>query len=195
MLKKILIGLAAIIVVFLVVVALQPTDFRITRSVAIAAPAETVFAQINDFHKWEGWSPWEKMDLTMKKTFEGPSEGVGAVYGWIGNDKVGEGRMTITESRPSELIAIKLEFMKPFAATNVTEFTLMSAGNQTEVKWSMVGKNNFMAKAFCLFMDMDKMVGGDFEKGLAALKSVAEAVVPIVPSQKAPRLPAPGKRS
>ena len=119
-------------------------------------------------------SPWAKLDPSMKKTHEGAPAGTGAIYSWSGNDQVGEGRMTLTESRPSELIRIKLEFMKPFAATNTTEFTFKPEGNQTMVTWSMFGMNNFIAKAFGLFMNMDKMVGGDFEKGLASMKSVVE---------------------
>jgi hypothetical protein len=114
------------------------------------------------------------MDPVCKNTFEGAAAGTGAIFIWAGNKKVGEGRMTITESRPSELIRIKLEFLKPFKATNTAEFTFKSQGNQTLVTWSMSGKNNFMGKAFGLFVNCDKMVGGDFEKGLAAMKSVAE---------------------
>ena len=174
MLKKTLIALAVIIVVFLIIVATRPADFRVTRSATIAAPPSVVFAQVNDFHKWEAWSPWAKIDPAMKQTYEGPSAGKGAVYSWAGNKEVGEGRMTITESRPSELIVIKLEFFKPFAALNTTEFTFQPEGNQTLVTWVMTGKNNFMAKAMCLFMNMEKMVGGDFEKGLASMKAVAE---------------------
>jgi len=175
MLKKILIALASIIVVFVIVVATRPANFRITRSTTIAAPAGVVFVQVNDFHKWDGWSPWAKLDPAMKQTHEGAPAGAGAIYSWAGNKEVGEGRMTITESRPNELIRIKLEFLKPFAAVNTTEFALAPAGNQTAITWSMTGTNNFMAKAFCMFMDMDKMVGGDFEKGLAQMKSIAEA--------------------
>ena len=175
MLKKILIGLAAIVAAFAIIVALQPSDFRVTRSATIAAPTPAVFAQVNDFHKWDAWSPWAKLDPAMKKTYDGAPAGTGAIYSWSGNDKVGEGRMTLTESRPSDLIRIKLEFMKPFAATNTTEFSFKPDSNQTVVTWSMFGENNFMAKAFGLLMNMDKMVGGDFEKGLAQLKSVMEA--------------------
>jgi carbon monoxide dehydrogenase subunit G len=174
MFKKILIGIAVIILVFLVVVALQPADFRITRSTTIAAPAEVVFAQVNDFHKWDAWSPWAKLDPAMKQTYEGTPAGVGAIYSWVGNKDVGEGRMTITRSRPGEMVGIKLEFLKPFAQVNDTEFALKPDGNQTAVTWSMTGTNNFMAKAFGLFMNLDKMVGGDFEKGLAQMKLVAE---------------------
>jgi hypothetical protein len=145
------------------------------RSASVSAPAPTVFAQVNDFHKWEAWSPWAKLDPAAKATFEGPSAGIGAIFRWAGNKEVGEGSMTITESRPSDLIRIKLEFLKPFAATNRAEFTFKPQGDQTVVTWSMEGKNNFMAKAFCLFMNMDKMVGSQFEKGLANMKALAEA--------------------
>jgi hypothetical protein len=175
MLKKILIALAIIVVVLAVIVALQPEEFRVVRSATIAAPAQTVFPQVNDFHNWEKWSPWAKLDPAMKRSYEGAPAGIGAVTTWVGNKDVGEGRMTITESRPSELIGIKLEFMKPFKATNTAEFIFKPAGDQTNVTWSMAGENNFMAKAFGLVMNMDKMIGDDFEKGLANLKSVAEA--------------------
>ena len=175
MLKKILIALAAIVVVFVAVVAMQPSEFRVARTATISAPAPVVFAQVNDFHKWEAWSPWAKLDPAAKATFEGPSAGTGAIFRWAGNDKIGEGSMTITESRPSNLIRITLEFVKPFAATNTAEFTFEPEGNQTAVTWSMAGKNNFMAKAVSLFMNMDKMVGGKFEEGLANMKSVVEA--------------------
>ncbi len=175
MLKKILIAIAAIVVVFVVVVAIQPSEFRIVRSATISAPAPAVFAQVNDFHNWEAWSPWAKVDPAMKQAYEGPPAGTGAIYTWAGNDQVGEGRMTLTESRPSDLIRIKLEFLKPFAATNTAEFTFKPEGNQTVVTWSMTGKNNFIAKAVHLFMNMDKMVGGKFEEGLANIKSVVEA--------------------
>jgi len=174
MFKKILIGLAVIVVVFVVIVALQPSEFRVERSATISAPAPAVFAQVNDFHKWEAWSPWAKLDPAAKNSFEGPSAGNGAIFRWAGNHEVGEGSMTIIESRPSELIRIKLEFLKPFAGTNTAEFAFRSEGNQTAVTWSMFGTNNFIAKAFCLFMSMDKIVGGQFEKGLASMKSVVE---------------------
>jgi hypothetical protein len=176
--KKILIGLGVLVVVFIAfaaVVALQPADFRIVRAATISAPPEVVFAQVNDFHKWQAWSPWAKLDPAAKNTFEGPSAGTGAIFSWAGNDKVGEGRMTLTESHPNDLIRIKLEFVKPFEATNTTEFTFKPEGNQTEVTWSMSGRNNFIGKAFCLLMNMDKTVGGDFEKGLADMKAIAEA--------------------
>jgi len=175
MFKKILIGFAVIVVVFVVIVALQPSDFRVARSATISAPASAVFAQVNDFHKWEAWSPWAKLDPAAKNSFEGPPAGIGAIFRWAGNDEVGAGSMTIIDSRPSELIRIKLEFLKPFEGTNTAEFTFKPEGNQSTLTWSMFGTNNFIAKAFCLFMSMDKMVGGQFDKGLASMKSVVEA--------------------
>jgi uncharacterized protein YndB with AHSA1/START domain len=177
MLKKILLGLVAVLVVLAAVIAMQPADFAITRSTTIDAPPATVFGQVNDFHKWEAWSPWAKMDPEMKTTYEGPAAGTGAMYSWVGDSKVGEGKMTIVESRPDELVKIRLEFLKPFAATNDTEFAFKPDGTGTHVTWTMSGKNGFVSKAFSLCMDMDKMVGGDFEKGLAQMKSASEAAV------------------
>jgi hypothetical protein len=174
MLLYILIGIAAIVALFVGVVAMQPPDFRVARTTKIAAPASAVFTQVNDFHNWNAWNPWGKIDPEMKQTYEGASEGVGAIYSWVGNGHVGSGRMTITESRPSDLIRIKLEFLKPFAATNTAEFTLQPEGDKTALTWSMAGKKNFMTKAFHLFMDMDKMIGGQFETGLADIKAIAE---------------------
>lgn len=174
MLIKILLALVTIVVIFVIVVALQPPEFRVARSATISAPPAAVFAQVNDFHKWEAWNPWGKIDPAMKQSYEGAPAGVGAIYTWIGNNEVGEGRMTLTESRPSELIRIKLEFFRPFAATNTAEFTIKPEGNQTVITWSMFGENNFLAKAIHLFIDMDKMVGSQFEKGLASMKSVVE---------------------
>ncbi len=172
----ILIALAAIVVVFVAVVALQRADFRIARSATLAAPSSDVFAQVNDFHNWEAWSPWAKIDPAAKYTYDGAPTGTGAIFTWVGNNKVGEGTMTLTESRPHDLIRIKLEFRKPFQATNTAEFTFTPEGEQTVVTWSMSGRNNFMLKAMGLFMNMDKMIGADFEKGLATMKSVVEAV-------------------
>jgi len=170
----ILLVIAAVIVLLVAVVATRPSDFRVTRSTAISAPPAVVFAQVNDFHNWDGWSPWARMDPEMKATYAGPAAGTGAVYSWVGNNKVGEGRMTIMESHPSDLVRIKLEFIKPFAATNTAEFTFQPQGNQTTVTWNMTGKKNFMTKAMGLVMNMDKMIGGQFDQGLAQMKSVAE---------------------
>jgi hypothetical protein len=175
MLIKILIAVAVVVVAFVVIVALRPSDFRVARSTTAAAPAPAVFAHVNDFHKWPAWSPYEKLDPAMTKTFDGAPTGTGARYAWAGNSKAGEGRITITESRPSDLIRMKLEFVKPFVATNDVAFTFTPDGDRTAVTWSMTGRNNFMFKAVGLFMSMDKMVGGEFEKGLADLKAVVEA--------------------
>ena len=175
MLKIILITLAVIIVVLGVVVAMQPAEFRVTRSTMMSAPPQVVFAQVDDLRKWELWSPWQKKDPAMKLTFAGPPAGPGASYSWAGNKEVGEGRLTITESHPNDLVRIKLEFMKPFTATNIAIFTFRADGNRTAVTWSMEGNNNYLAKALHLVMNMDRMVGGEFEKGLADMKKVAEA--------------------
>jgi hypothetical protein len=175
MLKKIVLGVAVLLIVFAIVVAFQPSAFRVERRATIAAPAAVVFGEVNDLRRWEGWSPWEKLDPAMKKTHQGPPAGKGAIYSWAGNSEVGEGRMTITDSQPNELVRIRLEFLKPFAATSTTDFTFKPEAGKTNVVWTMAGENNFVAKAMCMFMNMDKMVGGDFEKGLAALKSISES--------------------
>ena len=175
MLKWTLAAVAAVIVVFLIVVALQPSDFRIERSATMRAPAPAAFAQVNDFQNWQAWSPWEKVDPALKRQYEGPKAGTGAVYAWQGNKDVGEGRMTIMESRPAEVIRIRLEFFKPFAATNTAEFSFKPAGaDTTAVTWSMAGQNTFLSKAISLFIDMDRMVGGMFDQGLTQMKAIVE---------------------
>ncbi|HVJ10478.1 MAG TPA: SRPBCC family protein [Burkholderiales bacterium] len=174
MLKWILLGLGGVIVVFLILVALQPSDFKVERSATLRAPAPAAFAQVNDFQNWQAWSPWEKVDPALKRRYDGPKAGTGAVYAWQGNKDVGEGRMTITESRPGELVRIKLEFIKPFAAVNDTVFRFQPSGDGTTVTWTMSGQNNFVSKAMCLFVNMDRMVGGMFEQGLAQMKTVVE---------------------
>ena len=174
MFKKILIALVVIVLVLVVVIALRPADFRYTRSATIAAPPAAVFANVNDLHKWEAWSPWAKIDPAMKMTYDGPASGVGASYAWSGNNEVGEGKSTIVESHANDLIHFKLEFVRPFAGTNDVEFTFKPEGAQTMVTWTMSGKNNFMSKAVGLVIDCEKMCGGMFEQGLASLKSVVE---------------------
>lgn len=174
LLPIILIAIAGVIILLAVVVAMQPADFRVTRSAKIAAPPQAVFEQVNDFHHWAAWNPWGKIDPAMKETYEGATEGEGAAYSWIGNNEVGEGRMTIIDSVPYELIRIRLDFLKPMAATNTAEFTFQPQGDQTLVTWSMFGKNNFMGKAVGLLMNMDKMIGDMFEKGLADMKARVE---------------------
>jgi hypothetical protein len=170
-----LVVIVVVVALLLVVIVSRPEDFSISRSATVAAPPEKVFPQVNDLHNWEAWSPWAKLDPNMKMTFTGPETGTGAAYTWNGNSKVGEGRMTIVESRASELVRIKLEFMKPFTATNASEFTFQPQVNQTTVTWSMTGKRNFMTKAMSLVMSMEKMLGGQFEQGLAQMKAIAEA--------------------
>lgn len=170
----ILIVVAVIVVVFIAIVAARPSEFRVSRAATIPAPAAVVFTQVNDLHQWNAWSPWARLDPAAKNTFEGPPSGTGAIFRWAGNRNIGEGSMTITESRPNELVRFKLEFLKPFKGTNTAEFTFKPEGNQTVVTWSMSGKSNFIAKAVGLFMDFEKMVGGQFEQGLANMKSVVE---------------------
>jgi uncharacterized protein YndB with AHSA1/START domain len=174
MLKKILLGLVALVVVLVialvVAVSTRPDDFRVSRSAVIPAAPEVVFASVNDLHKWEAWSPWAKLDPNSKVTFAGPEEGAGSSMAWAGNDEVGEGKMTITESKPAELVLLKLEFIKPFEGTSTTEFIFKPEDGGTLVTWTMSGKNNFIGKAFSLFVDCDKMMGGQFEQGLDNLK-------------------------
>jgi uncharacterized protein YndB with AHSA1/START domain len=175
MLKKVLLALGALIAVFLIVVATRPATFHVERSASTSAPAAVVFPLVSDFHRWAEWSPWEKLDPAMKKSFEG-GPGIGAKYAWEGNDKVGQGQMTITDMRPPEQLTLKLEFKKPFEATNTTTFTFKPAPNGgTQIVWAMDGNNNFVGKAMSLFMNMDSMVGKDFESGLADLTKLAEA--------------------
>lgn len=174
MLKKILIGIAVALALLVIVISLQPSTFHIERSINIAAPPEAAFAQVNDFHAWRAWSPWEKLDPGMQRTYEGAPTGVGAKYAWVGSKEVGEGRMTIEKSEPAR-IQIKLEFLKPFQATNTATFSFAKSAEGTQATWAMDGNNNFISKAFHLVMNMDKMIGPDFERGLASLKTAAEA--------------------
>ena len=175
MLKKIALALAVIVLAFVGYVALQPSDYRVARSATISAPPTDVFAQVNDFRKWEAWSPWAKLDPAMQVAYEGPASGTGAIYRWTGNDQVGEGSATIIESRPNELVRIQLDFVKPVAAADIAEFDLKPAGDQVAVTWSLSGENNFLCKAVNLVMNMDRMLGAMFDQGLADLKARAEA--------------------
>jgi uncharacterized protein YndB with AHSA1/START domain len=179
MAKKLLIGIPAVLILllagFAAVVAMQPDQFKITRTVKIAAPPDLVFDQVNDFHNWAGWSPWQKLDPNAKDTFSGPSAGKGAKFGWSGNDDIGEGHMTILESRRPELVSIDLTFVRPMQDSALTEFSFQPEGDQTVVTWTMAGEQNFTEKAVCMFMNMDQVVGGSFEEGLASIKQIAEA--------------------
>ena len=174
MLRKILIGLAVLVALFVIVVAMQPSEFQVERTATIAAPQAEVFAQVNDLHKWDAWSPWAKLDPNAKITFEGPEAGQGAAMSWAGNDKVGEGKMTIVESRPDDAVKLKVDFVKPFEGTSNSDFAFKPEGDGTSVTWAMSAHHNFLEKAFCLVMNGKKMIGGDMEKGLAQLKSLAE---------------------
>ena len=175
MIGIVLIVVAVAVILFLLVAAMQPAKFAVARSAAIAAPVTSVFTQVNDLRNWNAWSPWAKLDPACKNSFSGAAFGQGAGFAWDGNNKVGAGRMTIIESQSPELIRINLEFLRPFKSVNTTEFTFASQGGQTLVTWTMTGKNNFMSKVFGLIVDCDRMVGKDFEKGLASLKAIAEA--------------------
>src|SRR5215468_8346800 len=173
-LKRLLIGLVLLLAAFPTVVALQPDDYRLTRQIAIAAPAAAIFPFVNDLRHWDEWSPWAKLDPNAKISFEGPLAGPGAMFHWSGNDKVGAGTMTITESKANERIATRTDFTRPFAGSSNADFIFSQAGNQTNVIWTMSGTQNFIGKAICLVMSMERTVGPDFEKGLAQLKAVSE---------------------
>jgi hypothetical protein len=176
--KRILAGIvvafAVMLGLFLVIVAMQPNEYRVTRSATMQAAPASVFTEVNNFHNWEAWSPWAKLDPNAKSEFAGPESGEGAKFSWSGNDKVGEGTQTIIESQPDERIRIQLDFERPMKDTADVEFKFKPQDDQTLVTWSMSGKKNFVGKAVCMFMNMDKMVGGEFEKGLANLKGVVE---------------------
>ncbi len=174
MIKKILLGLVAIIALILIVGAFQSDTYRVERSITIAAPAAEIFPQINNLRATQAWSPWVKLDPNAKITYDGPASGVGASNAWVGNSDMGEGRQTITKSTPNELVRLKLEFFKPRADVATTDFRLTPAGSGTTVAWSMYGHKDYVAKCVCMFMSMDKMIGGEFEKGLANLKALVE---------------------
>ncbi len=165
---------AAVVAVILVLATTKPNTFRIERSATIKAPPEKVFPLLNDFRQWAGWSPWEKMDPSMRRTHNGAASGTGAKYEWEGNKKVGMGRMEITRATPSSQVVIQLDFLKPFEAHNVTTFNLAGSTGTTNLTWVMEGTNNFMSKAMSVFVSMDKMIGKDFEAGLANLKALSE---------------------
>jgi uncharacterized protein YndB with AHSA1/START domain len=174
MLKKIAIAVVVLIAAVLIYAATRPDQFQVERAAAIAAPPERVFALINDLHAWSAWSPWEHLDPAMKKTLSGADSGKGAVYEWRGNKAVGQGRMEITDSVPPSQVVIKLDFIEPFAAHNVTVFSLEPQGAMTRVRWTMQGASPYLSKLMGVFVDMDKMIGKDFETGLANLKLAAE---------------------
>lgn len=174
MLKKIALGLVVIVAAVLLFALTKPDTFSVERSATIKAPPEKVYPLISDFHQWSQWSPWEKLDPNMKRNHSGAPQGQGAIYAWTGNDDVGEGRMEITGVTAPTQVNIKLDFIKPFAAQNTTVFTLTPQGDSTQVKWVMKGPAPYITKLMTVFVSMDKMIGKDFEQGLANMKATAE---------------------
>jgi hypothetical protein len=175
MFLKILAVVLGATVVLLGFIASRPSDFRVTRTRTLAAPPDVVYGYVNDFRRWTEWSPWEKRDPALKREYTGAPAGPGATYHWVGNRQVGEGRMTITESRPAQAVVIRLEFIKPWTATNQAQFDFAPSGSGTSVTWTMRGEKNFMAKAFGLLVDVDRLVGTDFDRGLENLDAVSGA--------------------
>jgi hypothetical protein len=171
---KIVAGIGLALALLAVFIATRPSAFRVARSVTINARPDYAFSLVNDFREWSAWSPYEKLDPQMKRAYTGPRSGEGAVYSYSGNDKAGQGRITIEKSVPGSRVELKLEFLKPFTVTNQGSFMFEREGNATKVTWAMEGRNNFLFKAVGLVMNVDKLVGTEFEKGLAALKTQAE---------------------
>ena len=165
---------AIAIVITLILAVTKPDSFSIARSATINAPPEKVFSLINDFHQWRGWSPWENKDPNLKRTYSGAERGKAAVYAWEGNKNVGSGRMEILEATPSSKVVIKLDFFTPFEGHNTAEFTMLPQGNTTNVHWVMHGPSRFITKVMQVFFSFDKMIGKDFESGLASMKNLAE---------------------
>jgi uncharacterized protein YndB with AHSA1/START domain len=174
MLKKILIAVVVLIAAVLIYAATRPDSFRVERSATIKAPPEKVFALVNDFKRWDAWSPWEKKDPSMRRSWGDATIGKGASYSWEGNKDVGQGRMEITESVPPSKISIKLEFVKPFEARNAVDFILQPKGDTTNVTWAIYGPSPYISKLIGIFCNVDSMIGKDFEAGLADLKAVSE---------------------
>jgi hypothetical protein len=175
MLKKILLGLVAVIALFLAYAATRPADFRVERSATLAASPAALFAHVNDHHKFNAWNPFLKVDPNVKNTYSGPAAGVGAVCSWDGNSDIGAGSSTIIESKPGELVRMRMDWKRPMEGTSTVDFTFRPAGDKTVVTWAMYGKNGFLGKVMSVFMDCDKMCGPPFEQGLADLGKVAAA--------------------
>jgi uncharacterized protein YndB with AHSA1/START domain len=174
MLKTIAIAVVVVVGGFLIYAATRPDTFRVERTATIKAPPERIFPLINDFQRWGAWSPFEKKDPAMKRTLSGAPSGSGAVYEWDGNKEIGQGRMEIVESVPPSRVTLKLDFTRPFKAHNIVDFTLEPRGDSTQVTWAIHGPSPFISKVMGIVFNMDKMIGKDFEAGLAALKSVSE---------------------
>ncbi len=183
--RIILLVVVAVLAGLGIAISLQPSEFKVTRSATIAAPPDAIFPYLNNLHNWQVWSPWAKLDPDAKATFTGPDEGVGAQFGWDGNEQIGAGTMTITGSVPHEQVEYRLEFTRPFEDTSMSRFELEPVDDGTHVTWSMFGKHTLASKAMCLFMNMDEMLGSNFEEGL---KNLAQAVK-SAPGPKA--VPAP----
>ena len=177
MLIRILLVVAAIVTVLAIMIATRPAAFRIERSITIAAPASLVYSHIENLRAWSAWSPYDKLDPAAQKSYLGPAAGPGAIMHYAGK-KAGEGKMTITSVHPNELVAVRAEFIKPFTATNEIEFTLKPAVNGITVTWAMSGRNGFVFKAFGLVVNVDRMIGTEFERGLTDLKRLSEAEAP-----------------
>jgi uncharacterized protein YndB with AHSA1/START domain len=174
-LELVLLAFAVAIVALLAFTATRADSFRIERSAQIKAPPEKIFALINDLHRWTAWSPWEKIDPRLKRSYTGAASGMGAAYAWEGNSKVGAGRMEITDATAASKIVIKLDFIEPFEGHNTAEFTLTpGAQGETTVNWAMYGPSPFVSKLIGIFFNMDRMIGGQFEQGLANLKTASE---------------------
>jgi len=174
MLLTIAIVVVVLVAAVLVVAALRPDTFRVERSTTISASPERIAPLIADFHQWLAWSPWEKIDPALQRSYSGAPSGKGAKYGWAGNKNIGVGSMEITDASPSS-IKIDLAFLKPFACHNNVEFKLRPSVGGTNVTWAMDGRSNYFSKIFTLFCSMEKMVGTQYEIGLANLKSLAES--------------------
>ena len=170
-----LLAFAFIALIIIVVIAGRPDEFVVSRSAAISAPSEKIFPHVNDLRRWEAWSPWAKLDPNVKNAFSGVDSGAGAAMAWEGNRRIGVGKMTITDSQPGEFVHFRLEFIRPFQATNTAEFRFKSEAGGSVVTWTMTGQSNLFFKAFSLVRNCEDLVGKDFEKGLASLKAVAEA--------------------
>jgi len=191
MIKKVASILTVIIVLIFLFALTKPDAYTVVRSTSIKASPETVYGLIDDFHKWSAWSPWEKMDPTMKKTYEGAATGKGAVYTWDGNSQVGKGRMEIANVSPPSKVDINLDFMAPMEGHNAVEFALVPQGDVTNVTWTMNGRNNYLSKLVQVFVSMDSMIGGDFESGLADLKTAAEKAAATPNAQATPAATTP----
>lgn len=174
MIKQLLLVVLGIVAIIAIRALFIPGSFRVERSLMVKATPEAIFPLLNDFQQFGRWSPWEKLDPAMERQISTPSAGPGAVYEWRGNSKAGAGRMEILQQDPSKSVRVKLDFLQPFESHNTTDYTLTPVGDSTRVSWAMYGPSTFPSKVMQVFVSMDKMIGGDFDRGLAAIKSIAE---------------------